>query len=171
MRLGNDTSREILADNFARNRGQNFVQPCSKKWLSHFFDSLKKPSRRRALRSAADPGNAQGADLGREAHGHGPAVFDLHTVAPGEAAGPLGVDQNGLPGAAVADQKLTVPDLQNLSLKDSCLHGFQFDPSDPPILCRRVDGGVWRGPQKPALNVRAKARARCPFSPSMNETL
>ena len=64
--------------------------------------------------------------LGREAHGHGPAVFDLHTVAPGEAAGPLGVDQNGLPGAAVADQKLTVPDLQNLSLKDSCLHGFQI---------------------------------------------
>ena len=126
MRLGNDTPHEILADNFARNRGQNFVQPCSKKWQSHFFDSLKKPSGRRALGSAADPGDTQGADLGRETHGHGPAVFDLHTVAPGEAAGPLGVDQDSLPGAAVADQKLTVPDLQNLSLKDSCLHGFQI---------------------------------------------
>ena len=42
MRLGNDTSREILADNFARNRGQNFVQLHSKKWLCHFFDSLKE---------------------------------------------------------------------------------------------------------------------------------
>ena len=41
MRLGNDTSREIFADNFARNRGKNFVQPNSKKWLCHFFDSLK----------------------------------------------------------------------------------------------------------------------------------
>ena len=38
MRLGNDTSREIFADNFARNRGKNFVQPNSKKWLCHFFD-------------------------------------------------------------------------------------------------------------------------------------
>ena len=42
MRLGNDTSREILADNFARNRGQNFVQLHSKKWLCHFFDSLRR---------------------------------------------------------------------------------------------------------------------------------
>ena len=41
MRLGNDTSREIFADNFARNRGKNFVQPNSKKWLCHFFDSQK----------------------------------------------------------------------------------------------------------------------------------
>ena len=30
------------------------------------------------------------------------------------------------PGAAVADQKLAVPDLQNFSLKDSRLHGFQI---------------------------------------------
>ncbi len=37
MCLGNDTSHEILADNFARNRGQNSVQPFSKKWRSHFF--------------------------------------------------------------------------------------------------------------------------------------
>ena len=42
MRLGNDTSREIFADNFARNRGENFVQPNSKKWLCHFFDSLSR---------------------------------------------------------------------------------------------------------------------------------
>ena len=41
MCLGNDTSHEILTDNFARNRGKNFVQPNSKKWLCHFFDSLK----------------------------------------------------------------------------------------------------------------------------------
>ena len=41
MRLGNDTSHEIFSDNFARNRGENFVQPNSKKWLCHFFDSLK----------------------------------------------------------------------------------------------------------------------------------
>ena len=41
MRLGNDTSHEIFADNFARNRGKNFVQTNSKKWLRHFFDSLK----------------------------------------------------------------------------------------------------------------------------------
>ncbi len=38
MCLGNDTSREIFADNFARNRGENFVQLNSKKWLCHFFD-------------------------------------------------------------------------------------------------------------------------------------
>lgn len=94
--------------------------------LKNPLEGTKKPSRRRALGSAADPGNAQGADLGREAHGHGPAVFDLHTVAPGEAAGPPGVDQDGLPGAAVADQKLAVPDLQNFSLKDSRLHEFQI---------------------------------------------
>ena len=41
MRLGNDTSHEIFADIFARNRGKNFVQTNSKKWLRHFFDSLK----------------------------------------------------------------------------------------------------------------------------------
>ena len=46
MRLGNDTSREIFADNFARNRGKNFVQPNSKKWLCHFFDSLRGRSRK-----------------------------------------------------------------------------------------------------------------------------
>ena len=33
MRLGNDTSHEVYADNFARNRGRNFVQLFSKKWL------------------------------------------------------------------------------------------------------------------------------------------
>src|SRR5699024_10736189 len=37
--VGNDTSHEILADNFARNRGQNFVRPNSKKRLCRFFDT------------------------------------------------------------------------------------------------------------------------------------
>ena len=43
MRLGNDTSHEIFKDIFARNRVKNFVQSNSKKWLCHFFDSLKAP--------------------------------------------------------------------------------------------------------------------------------
>ena len=37
--LGNDTSRESFADNFARNRDEAFVRSPSKKWLCHFFDS------------------------------------------------------------------------------------------------------------------------------------
>ena len=41
MRLGNDTSREMFADNFVKNRGKHFVQSNSKKWQSHFFDSFK----------------------------------------------------------------------------------------------------------------------------------
>ena len=32
MYVENDTSHEIFADNFGRNRGGNFVQPNSKKW-------------------------------------------------------------------------------------------------------------------------------------------
>ena len=39
--LGNDTSRESFADNFTRNRDEAFVQSHSKKWHSHFFDSLR----------------------------------------------------------------------------------------------------------------------------------
>ena len=39
--LGNDTSHESFADNFARNRDEAFVQSSSKKWLCHFFDSLR----------------------------------------------------------------------------------------------------------------------------------
>ena len=38
--VGNDTSHERQSDFFARNRGLSFVQPFSKKWLCHFFDSL-----------------------------------------------------------------------------------------------------------------------------------
>ena len=55
MCLGNDTSHEILTDNFTRNRGRNFVQPHSKKWLCHFFDSLNRRSGslRRFLRYSA----------------------------------------------------------------------------------------------------------------------
>ena len=45
MYLGNDTSRESFADNFARNRDEAFVQSPSKKWLCHFFDSLSRTSR------------------------------------------------------------------------------------------------------------------------------
>ena len=45
MYVGNDTSHEILADNFVRNRGKNFVQPFSKKWHSQFFDSLTSLTR------------------------------------------------------------------------------------------------------------------------------
>ena len=41
MYLGNDTSHESFADNFARNRDEAFVQSSSKKWLCHFFDSLR----------------------------------------------------------------------------------------------------------------------------------
>ena len=40
MRLGNDTSHEIFADNFARNRGENFVQLFHEKVARHFFDRL-----------------------------------------------------------------------------------------------------------------------------------
>ena len=36
MCLGNDTSHEVFADNFARNRGKNFVRLSSKKWLVNF---------------------------------------------------------------------------------------------------------------------------------------
>ena len=43
MYLGNDTSHESFADNFARNRDEAFVQSSSKKWLCHFFDSLRPP--------------------------------------------------------------------------------------------------------------------------------
>ena len=43
--LGNDTSRESFADNFARNRDEAFVQSPSKKWLCHFFGSLSRTSR------------------------------------------------------------------------------------------------------------------------------
>ena len=49
MCLGNDTSLEIFADNFIRNRGGNFVQPFSKKrpvnfniLTGRFFDSLRR---------------------------------------------------------------------------------------------------------------------------------
>ena len=42
MYLGNDTSHESFADNFARNRDEAFVQSSSKKWLCHFFDSLRR---------------------------------------------------------------------------------------------------------------------------------
>ena len=41
MRLGNDTAHEVFDNNFARNRGKNFVQLFSKKWRSHFFESHK----------------------------------------------------------------------------------------------------------------------------------
>ena len=41
---GNDTSRADQPDFFARNRGLACVHPDSKKWLCHFFDSLR-PSR------------------------------------------------------------------------------------------------------------------------------
>ncbi|MBS6372781.1 MAG: hypothetical protein KH440_12410 [Oscillospiraceae bacterium] len=40
--LGNDTSHESFADNFARNRDEAFVQSSSKKWLCHFFESLRR---------------------------------------------------------------------------------------------------------------------------------
>ncbi len=42
--LGNDTSRESFVDNFERNRDEAFVQSHSKKWLCHFFDSLRAQS-------------------------------------------------------------------------------------------------------------------------------
>ena len=35
--LGNDTSHESFADNFARNRDEAFVQSLEK-WLCHFFE-------------------------------------------------------------------------------------------------------------------------------------
>ena len=38
---GNDTSRADQPDFFARNRGLACVHPDSKKWLCHFFDSLR----------------------------------------------------------------------------------------------------------------------------------
>ena len=81
LRLGNDTSHEILADNYwdprkpfygflgeeeqrrkrafgftrirvirslrRRHRGENFVQPNSKKWLCHFFDRLRQKGKPR----------------------------------------------------------------------------------------------------------------------------
>ena len=40
MRLENDTSHEIFADNFIRNRGENFMKLLRKSGGSHFFDSL-----------------------------------------------------------------------------------------------------------------------------------
>ena len=59
MRLGNDTSHEIFADNFARNRGKNFVQTNSKKWLRHFFDSLKASGASRGFhKNRVMPGRA-----------------------------------------------------------------------------------------------------------------
>ena len=52
--VGNDTSHEVFADNFARNRGRNFVHLFSKKRLvnfyqltSLFFDSHRPPARKR----------------------------------------------------------------------------------------------------------------------------
>ena len=41
MRLENDTSHEIFADNFIRNRGENFMKLLRKSGGSHFFDSLR----------------------------------------------------------------------------------------------------------------------------------
>ena len=40
--LGNDTSHESFADNFARNRDEAFGQSSSKKWLCHFFARLRR---------------------------------------------------------------------------------------------------------------------------------
>ena len=42
MRVGNDTSRAGQPAFFARNRGMACVHPDSKKWLRHFFDSLRE---------------------------------------------------------------------------------------------------------------------------------
>ena len=42
MCLENDTSHEIFADNFIRNRGENFMKLLRKSGGSHFFDSLKR---------------------------------------------------------------------------------------------------------------------------------
>ena len=42
MRLENDTSHEIFADNFIRNRGKNFMKLLRKSGGSHFFDSLNR---------------------------------------------------------------------------------------------------------------------------------
>ena len=50
MYVGNDTSHKILADNFARNRDQNFVQPFSKKWLCYFFETLERGAAQTAPR-------------------------------------------------------------------------------------------------------------------------
>ena len=42
MRLENDTSHEIFADNFIRNRGENFMKLLRKSGGSHFSDSLRE---------------------------------------------------------------------------------------------------------------------------------
>ena len=41
MRLGNDTSHDGRADNFARNRGLAVMQPFVEKGAGAFFDSLR----------------------------------------------------------------------------------------------------------------------------------
>ena len=46
MYVGKDTAHEIYGDNFYENRAVNFVQPFSKKWRSHFFDSLERHGHR-----------------------------------------------------------------------------------------------------------------------------
>ncbi|WP_295370157.1 hypothetical protein, partial [uncultured Pseudoflavonifractor sp.] len=55
MCLENDTSHEIFADNFIRNRGENFMKPLRKSGGSHFFDSLSGPPAF-ARRAAVFPG-------------------------------------------------------------------------------------------------------------------
>lgn len=63
--------------------------------------------------SAADAGDALGADLGRNAHGHGAVVVDADVVAHRKAAGLVGVDLDLLAGAAVAYQQAALLYLQN----------------------------------------------------------
>ncbi|HJG86222.1 hypothetical protein, partial [Pseudoflavonifractor capillosus] len=42
MCLEHDTSHEIFADNFIRNRGENFMKLLRKSGGSHFFESLRR---------------------------------------------------------------------------------------------------------------------------------
>ena len=45
MRLENDTSHEIFADSFIRNRDKNFMKLLRKSGGSHFFDSNNRLSK------------------------------------------------------------------------------------------------------------------------------
>ena len=69
-----------------------------------------------ALGHMADAGRG---DLGREAHGHSPAVFDAHAVPNGKAVCLRRMDEHFLGSAEIADQQVAAVDAA-----DARFHGF-----------------------------------------------
>ena len=122
MRLGKDSSHEILADNFARNRGQNFVQPFSKKWLCHFFDRKKGHGRQPCplLLPRGEQPVHRHSQLPGQAEGQGEGGVVLVVL--------NGVD--GLPGHAAPPGQVLLGDAPLLPQRPDLI----FHSSSPSVL-------------------------------------